>query len=89
MDMSLEQNFLKAVSHSKTLPKRPSNDELLKLYALYKQSTEGNNNETRPSGFDFKAIAKYDAWESLGGKSKEEAKTEYILLIEELTKKYS
>ncbi|QSE96288.1 acyl-CoA-binding protein [Fulvivirga lutea] len=82
-------NFEEAVSKSKELPQRPSNDELLKLYALYKQATEGDNNEERPGGFDFKAIAKHDAWAELKGKSNNESKTEYVALVENLISKYS
>ena len=67
---------------------RPGNEELLKLYGLYKQATEGDNEEERPGGFDFKAAAKYNAWLNFKGKSKEEATEAYISLVEELSKKY-
>jgi diazepam-binding inhibitor (GABA receptor modulator, acyl-CoA-binding protein) len=67
---------------------RPSNEELLKLYGLFKQATEGDNQGERPGGFDFKAAAKYNAWHMLKGKSKEEANAAYIDLVEELSKKY-
>ncbi|MEQ8475901.1 acyl-CoA-binding protein [Fulvivirga sp.] len=83
------QEFEAAVTKSKTLTQRPANDELLKLYALYKQSTEGDNGEQRPGGFDFKAIAKHDAWAELKGKSQSDAKQEYISFVEELHQKYA
>lgn len=67
---------------------RPSNEELLRLYGLYKQASEGDNEEERPGGFDFKAAAKYNAWLNLKGKSKEEATSDYISLVDELSKKY-
>ncbi|GAA0191506.1 acyl-CoA-binding protein [Fulvivirga kasyanovii] len=86
--MSTEE-FESAVKRSKELTKRPSNEELLKLYALYKQTTEGDNNETRPGGFDFKAIAKHDAWAELKGKTPEDAKSEYIALVKDLESKYA
>lgn len=86
--MSTEE-FESAVKRSKELTKRPSNEELLKLYALYKQATEGDNNETRPGGFDFKAIAKHDAWAELKGKTQEDAKNEYIALVKDLESKYA
>jgi diazepam-binding inhibitor (GABA receptor modulating acyl-CoA-binding protein) len=60
--------FEEAVIKSKSLKERPSNDELLKLYALYKQATDGDVKGERPGGFDFKGAAKYDAWESQKGK---------------------
>lgn len=76
--------FEEAVAKSKTLTERPSNDILLKLYALYKQVTEGDVKGERPGGFDFKGAAKYDAWEGLKGKSKEDAANEYIELVNSL-----
>ncbi|MEL7001689.1 MAG: acyl-CoA-binding protein [Bacteroidota bacterium] len=81
--------FEQAVSRSKSLPSRPSNSELLLLYALYKQATEGDNTGERPGGFDFKAIAKYDAWAELKGKAQPEAEKEYIQLVSDLESKYS
>lgn len=81
--------FEGALSRSKSLPQRPSNAELLLLYALYKQATEGDNTGERPGGFDFKAIAKYDAWTELKGKDKSAAKNEYIELVNTLEAKYS
>ena len=83
--MDLQQQFESAVARSKDLTKRPSNEELLQLYALFKQSTEGDVTGERPGGFDFKAIAKFDAWEEIKGKSKDEAKKEYISLVEKLS----
>ena len=83
------QEFEDAVSKSKTLTQRPANDELLKLYAMYKQATEGDNDEDRPGGFDFKAIAKHDAWAALKGKSPSDAQKEYISFVDELHQKYA
>ena len=76
--------FEAAVAKSKTLTKRPSNEQLLKLYALYKQATEGDVTGDRPGGFDFKGIAKYDAWAELQGQTKENAMEAYTALVEEL-----
>jgi acyl-CoA-binding protein len=82
--MDLQQQFQSAVTHSKELPSRPSNEDLLQLYALYKQATEGDVSGERPGGFDFKAIAKYDAWAEVKGKSKDEAMKEYVSLVDRL-----
>lgn len=87
--MELQQKFENAVVRSKELTKRPSNEELLSLYALYKQATEGDVAGERPGGFDFKAIAKYDAWADLQGKSKDTAMNEYISLVETLHQQYA
>jgi acyl-CoA-binding protein len=84
--MTLQEDFKNAAERSKNVIKeRPSNEDLLKMYALFKQADEGDVKGERPSGFDFKAIAKYNAWEVLKGKSGEEAMKEYIALVNHLS----
>ena len=83
------REFEAAAARSKEFTKRPSNEELLLLYALYKQATEGDVSGDRPGGFDFKAIAKYDAWQELKGKSREAAIAEYVALVNKLSTQYS
>jgi len=85
----MQAEFEKAVAQSKELTKRPSNEELLQLYALYKQATEGDVIGDRPGGFDFKAIAKFDAWAEIKGKSKEDAMKDYIALMARLYQQYA
>ncbi|MEM6524478.1 MAG: acyl-CoA-binding protein [Bacteroidota bacterium] len=85
----MTKEFEEAVATTKTFTSRPSNEELLKLYALYKQTTEGDNNEERPGGFDFKAIAKHDAWHEIKGTTSDHAQTQYIELVSDLAKKYT
>lgn len=82
--MDIQDQFTSAVSRSRELARRPSNEELLRLYALYKQATEGDVTGERPGGFDFKAIAKYDAWKEMQGRSKTDAMKEYISLVDAL-----
>lgn len=86
--MELQQQFESAVSRSKELTQRPSNEELLNMYGLFKQASEGDVAGDRPGGFDFKAIAKYDAWAELKGKSKEQAMQDYISLMDKLYQQY-
>jgi diazepam-binding inhibitor (GABA receptor modulating acyl-CoA-binding protein) len=86
--MELQQQFEAAVARSKELTKRPSNEELLSMYALFKQASEGDISGDRPGGFDFKAIAKYDAWAELKGKSKDNAMQDYISLMDRLYQEY-
>jgi diazepam-binding inhibitor (GABA receptor modulating acyl-CoA-binding protein) len=83
----IEEQFNQAVLLSKELIRRPSNEDLLKLYALYKQSTEGNVSGERPGGFDFKGAAKFDAWSNEQGKASDTAMQEYINLVKELHNK--
>ncbi len=87
--MALLEDFNEAVSKSKDLSKRPSNEELLEMYGLYKQATDGNVASDRPGGFDFKAIAKYDAWSAKKGLSKEQAMTNYLEFMKKLKESYS
>jgi acyl-CoA-binding protein len=76
--------FEEAVAKSQTLTERPSNDILLKLYALFKQASEGDVSGEKPGGFDFKGAAKYDAWAKIKGQEPDSAKSEYISLVESL-----
>jgi diazepam-binding inhibitor (GABA receptor modulator, acyl-CoA-binding protein) len=87
--MDLQQQFDQAVNRSKELTSRPSNEELLELYALFKQATEGDVSGDRPGGFDFKAIAKYDAWAGKHGQTKQQAMEDYIALMDKLYQAYT
>ena len=83
--MDLKALFEKAVTDSKDLTNRPSNDTLLQLYSLYKQATEGDVNVDPPSNpFDFVSKAKFEAWGGLKGKSKDDAMKEYVDLVHKL-----
>lgn len=82
---NLKELFEQAIDDSKSLSDRPSNDTLLQLYSLYKQATDGDANaDAPPNPFDFVAKAKYEAWVSLKGKSKEAAMQEYADLVAKL-----
>jgi len=80
----LQSRFEAAVAGSKTLEQRPENSTLLKLYALYKQATEGDVAGRRPGFTDMVGRAKFDAWETLKGTSSDAAKERYIALVESL-----
>ena len=79
--MATTEEFEAAAQRAQQLPTKPSNLVLLQLYALYKQATEGDISGDRPGGFDFKAIAKYDAWAGISGKSQDAARQEYVDLV--------
>ena len=80
----LHTAFEAAVAASKSLPEKPDNMTLLKLYALYKQASSGDAEGKRPGFGDMVGRAKWDAWNALAGKSSDEAKQEYIDLVESL-----
>jgi diazepam-binding inhibitor (GABA receptor modulating acyl-CoA-binding protein) len=81
----LKTQFEAAVANSKNLSERPDNATLLKLYALYKQASAGDNTEAKPGFSDMVARAKWDAWNGLKGKSADEAMQLYIDLIDSLS----
>ncbi len=83
--MSLQDQFEAAVAASKNLSERPDNATLLKLYALYKQGTEGDNATKKPGMLDMVGRAKWDAWEAIKGQTQKAAMKEYVELIESLS----
>jgi len=82
--MTTKEAFEIAAVKSKELTKRPSNEDLLNLYSLFKQATDGDIAGERPGGFDFKGVAKYDAWLAIKGMSIVDAMNNYIELVDKL-----
>ena len=81
----LKAAFEAAVAGSTKLSERPDNATLLKIYALYKQATQGDNAEKKPGFSDLVGRAKWDAWEKVKGTSNEDAMQQYIDLIQSLS----
>ena len=84
MSEELDTQFLTAKEEVTQLSEAPDNMVKLQLYALYKQSTEGDVQGDRPGMTNFVGRAKYDEWKKHEGKSQDEAKQEYIALVEQL-----
>jgi diazepam-binding inhibitor (GABA receptor modulator, acyl-CoA-binding protein) len=82
----LKARFEAAAVAAKKTKKKPDNATLLKLYACYKQATEGDISGERPGGFDFVGGAKYDAWSKQKGTSRDDAMQSYIKLVEKLNR---
>ena len=80
----LHAAFDTAVAASKTLDERPDNQTLLRIYALFKQATEGDASGKRPGFTDLVGRAKYDAWACLQGTSAQAAMQAYIDLVGKL-----
>jgi acyl-CoA-binding protein len=80
----LQCEFDQAARDVQRLAKRPDNDTLLKLYALYKQAREGDLRRAQPGFFDFVGTAKHAAWAQLNGVPAEEAMHRYIALVQQL-----
>lgn len=80
----ISTRFEKAAEDVTKLPERPDNDTLLKLYALYKQGSDGDVAGSKPGFFDFVGTAKYEAWTKLKGTKSEDAMQKYIDLVSKL-----
>ena len=80
----LKAQFEAAMADSKNLAERPDNATLLKIYALYKQGSAGDNTEKKPGFSDMVGRTKWDAWNSIKGTSEGDAQQQYIDLIESL-----
>ena len=81
---TLKANFEAAMADSKNLSERPDNATLLKIYALYKQGSIGDNAEKKPGFSDMVGRAKWDAWNGLKGTDQDEAMQKYVDLIDSL-----
>ncbi|NOU29034.1 MAG: acyl-CoA-binding protein [Polyangiaceae bacterium] len=82
--MELPAKFEDAQVRVKKLANAPSTDDLLALYAFYKQATAGDATGSRPGMFDLKGRAKFDAWAKVKGTSKDDAMTKYVALVDRL-----
>ncbi len=74
----LQADFEQAQEDVQKLSYRPANDDLLALYAHYKQAKEGDVQGKRPNFTDLKGRAKHDAWAKLKGMDSEAAMRGYI-----------
>ena len=80
----LQAQFETAVAESKNLTERPDNATLLKIYALYKQASAGDNTDKKPGFSDMVGRAKWDAWNEFKDTSSQDAMQQYVHLIESL-----
>jgi len=80
--------FTKAAEDVKNLKAKPTDSELLELYALFKQATVGDCNTDRPGMLDFKGKAKWDEWNKLKGMAKADAEKQYIVVSKRLIDTY-
>ena len=84
MSDDLRSEFEQATVDVKGLSSKPGDDDLLELYALYKQATDGDVSGSKPGFFDLVGRAKFEAWEELAGTSSEDAMTRYIEKVRSL-----
>jgi acyl-CoA-binding protein len=80
----LQNRFEQAAKDIQSLAERPDNDTLLRLYALFKQGSEGDVSGAKPGFFDFVGTAKYEAWAKLKGTAQDDAKKKYVDMVKKL-----
>ena len=86
--MSKKKEFTSAAEKVKNLKAKPTDAELLEMYALFKQASVGDVNTDRPGMLDFKGKAKWDAWNSNKGQSKTDAENKYITKVKSMVDRY-
>ncbi|MFQ6173148.1 acyl-CoA-binding protein [Oryzobacter sp. R7] len=79
--MATEEEFRAAAEDVKGLASDPGNDTKLRLYALYKQATDGDVDGKRPGFTNLVGRAKYDAWAEVRGMSADDAREAYVSLV--------
>lgn len=84
----MSAEFVKAAEDVKNLKAKPTDNEMLELYGLYKQATVGDVNTARPGMFDMTGKAKWDAWDKRKGLSKEDAEKQYITVAKRIIETY-
>lgn len=82
----LKKQFDAAAAAVLKAKKDPGNDLKLRLYANYKQATEGDVKGEKPGFTDFVNRAKYEAWAKVKGTSPDDAMKAYIKLVERVTR---
>lgn len=81
-----DKKFESAAKDAQKFTRRPEDEDLLRLYAFYKQATEGDVTGERPGVFALKDRAKYDAWTRAKGTDAAKAREQYVKLVERLKK---
>jgi len=86
-EKDLNEEFLKYVEIGNKMPPQAADDMLI-AYAFYKQATEGDVENSRPTeSSNVVQTFKHDAWRRLEGMPVDEAKRRYIQTIIELQEK--
>lgn len=76
LDLKFNEAYKKASEYKEKLPQ----DVMLKLYAYYKQAVKGDQFSFNANS-DLKNAFKFNAWMQLNGMDENQAKQEYINLV--------
>lgn len=82
--MDLEQQFQDSAYLIKTKDPLPSDPDLLILYGLYKQATQGDCNIPQPWSVQVEARSRWDAWYKNSGMNRHVAMEKYIEKVNEV-----
>lgn len=83
IDIKFEEAFERASNMTEALPQ----DVMLRIYAYYKQATQGTIHADRMGSVDLRHAFKTNAWMQISHLTSEEAKILYIETINSFTKK--
>jgi len=86
MENNLDKFFKAAYMTSSTTKKKLPPDIMLQFYAYYKQATKGNNYQEPSGNVELRNAFKLNAWFQLNHLSENEAKEEYIKLVNKYLK---
>ncbi|WBX75699.1 acyl-CoA-binding protein [Tenacibaculum ovolyticum] len=81
----LDIQFQKAYKEASKLKERLPPDVMLKLYAYYKQAVKGDHFSFNTNN-GLRNAFKFNAWMQLKGMSEDQAKQEYINLVNSIIK---
>ncbi len=86
MNKDLNIRFNEAYKLASNTSEKLPQDVMLQFYAYYKQATKGNNYQQPSGNEDLRNAFKLNAWFQLSRISEDEAKIEYINLVNKYLK---
>lgn len=86
MKKKLNIRFNEAYELASNTSEKLPQDVMLQFYAYYKQATKGNNYQQPSGNEDLRNAFKLNAWFQLSRISEDEAKIEYINLVNKYLK---
>lgn len=86
MSEGLDEEFEKAYTRISLTNEKIAPDDLLRLYAYYKQATEGKAHASISQSTDLIQSFKFNAWKQVHNLTQKEAKIEYIELSKKILK---